>query len=377
MATALRASCPNCKLMVTVSDTSSDSEIATVICKGCGKRFGLRFPKSEGPTSPAPSNNSTPRSRAAIARIATPAADDPFANLGGALPEQIGPTNMNWENYQVRRKPLIAGKPLAIAVGATAVIACVIAIGIFVSKKATEIDMNAIGDSLLKGPADTTEKIHADWQRYDDEQKKLTASISRQSDCAELMFPLERLEEKHLNLLIRGALLDPGSAPATNVKGLPPAPGMQPSEGKTFRAVEAHLTTEFRNAEKKVNQFSNAVLSYLHTQSKPIAKSDDESVNRSLDKTLIKIALCRTLAEAHRGAEESKTAVAIYELTEELKKLKTSNEPSGVEPASTPSTEQHYAEFTANQMQTALAIRFIKDPQSEIAKALAAFDQAY
>ena len=107
----------------------------------------------------------------------------------------------------------------------------------------------------------------------------------------------------------------------------------------------------------------------------PIAAPSSEIDKRSLNKTLIKRALCRTLAEAHRGAEESKTAVTVYELTEELKKLKA--EPSGEKTASTVGKEYQYAEYAATQMQSVLATRFTKDPQSEIAKALIAFDQAY
>lgn len=364
MATALRASCPQCKLQVTISDTPDESGIATITCTGCGKRFGLRFPKNEA----AKPNSRPPK--------ASPgASNDPFMDLGGSLPAQASPTSMNWENYQVRRKPLIAGKPLAIAIGVTAAIACVIAIGIFVSKKAAEIDMNAIGDSLLKGPDDTVEKIHSDWTRYDDEQKKMTASISHESHCAELIFPMERLEEKQLNLVVRSALLEQGVTPKFDVKDLPPAPSAQPKEGKNFRSIEAFLTNEFRKAEQRLNLASNTVLGYLHTEAKPIAAPNSEIDKQSLNKALIKRALCRALAEAHRGAEESKTAVTIYELTEELKKLKA--EPSAEKTASTASKEYQYAEYTASQMQSALATRFTKDPQSEIAKALLAFDQAY
>ncbi len=364
MATALRASCPQCKLQVTVNDAAEESGMATITCTGCGKRFGLRFPKNDA---------SKPSLRASKAPPV--ASNDPFADLGGSLQAQMSPTSMNWGNYQVRRKPLIAGKPLAIAIGVTAAIACLIAIGVFVSKKASEIDMNAFGDSLLKGPEDTIEKIHSDWTRYDDEQKKMTSSISHPSHCGELMFPIERLEEKQLNLVIRGALLEQGVTPKFGVKDLPPAPSTQPSEGKNFRSIEAFLTNEFRAVEKKLSLASNAVLSYLHTASKPFAKSDNEVDKRSLKKTVLKRALCRALAEAHRGADESKTAVTIYELTEELKKLKV--EPSNEKSASTSGSEGQYAEYTATQMQAVLAARFTKDSQSEIAKALAAFDQTY
>lgn len=361
MAIALRASCPSCKLQVEVKDEPTDGDLTTVTCKGCGKKFGLRFRNDNLPKSKPP------------AQVAAPVLDDPFANLNGALPDQMSSASVNWQDYRVR-KPLIAGKPLAIAFGATAAIACLVAVVMFATKKAAEIDVNAIGDSLLKGPADTIQKIHRDWTRYADEQETLTASISHQSDCDKLMFPMERLEEKHLNLLIRGALLEQGSTASTEGVSLPTAPTTQPGEGKTFRAVEALLTTKFRAAESKLNQLSNAVLSYLHTALKPIVKSDNESENHSLTKILIKRSLCRVLAEAHRGADESKTAVAIYELTEELKKLKTADDPK---PASTMPEDIQYAEYSATQMQLALAARFTKDAQSEIAKALTAFDQVY
>ncbi|MDX1928932.1 MAG: hypothetical protein SFV81_20545 [Pirellulaceae bacterium] len=357
MATALRASCPSCKLQVTVSEAPSDGDIATVVCTGCGKKFGLRFPKSDAAPKPKVTKRAAPVPQ-----------EDPFANLTGALPDASS-TNVNWEDYQVRRKPLIAGKPLAIAIGVTAAIACLIAIGVFVSQKAADIDMNAIGDSLFKGPEDTIDKIHAEWTRYNNEQRSMIASISHSSHCDELMFPMERLEEKHLNLVVRGALLEQGAVPKFDVKDLPPAPSMQPTEGKAFRSIEAFLTTEFRAAEKKLNLASNAVLCYLHTAAKPIEIADNEAAKGSLNKIFIKRALCRALAEAHRGAEESKTAVTIYELTEELKKLDQS--------ASAASQELQFAEFTATQMQAVLAARFTKNPESEIAKALTAFDQAY
>ncbi len=354
MPTALIASCPNCKLQVTVNEVPSDTDIATVICIGCGKKFGLRFPPRKGRKSkPAPA-------------VAAPF-EDPFANLAGALPDASS-TNVSWEDYRVR-KPLIAGKPLAIAIGATAAIACLIAFVIFVGPKAAEIDINAIGESLLKGPADTVDKIYADWVRYDEEQRKMTAAITHQSECDALMFPMERLEERHLNLLIRGALLEQGATPNFTAKELPPAPSMQPPAGKNFRAIEALLTIEFRAAEKKLNLASNAVLSYLHSAATPFENSDDEAYKRHFNKILIKRDLCRALAEAHRGSEESKTAVTIYELTEELKKLD--------ESAPAASQELEFAEFTATQMQAVLAARFTKNPESEIAKALAAFDQAY
>ena len=360
MATALRANCPRCKLQVTVEDTPNESDITTITCSGCGKKFGLRFPKS-GKPKPA-------------AAAAAPAFDDPFANLGGTLPDQMSPGTMNWEDYRVR-KPLIAVKPLVIAMAATFGIIAFVVIGMVVSKKAAEIDINAIGDSLLKGPTDTIDKIYADWQGYDEEQKKLTATVSRQSDCDELMFPMERLEEKQLNLIVRGALLEQGVTPKFDVKDLPPAPSVQPKEGKNFRPIEALLTNEFRAAEQKLNLASNAVLSYLHVESMTIPKSDNEFDKRSLNKTLIKRSLCRALAEAHRGADESKSAVTIYELTEELKKLTV--EPTGQKAVPTAGVDYQYAEYTATQMQTVLAARFVKNPQSEIAKALAAFDQAY
>jgi hypothetical protein len=357
MATALRASCPNCKMQVTVSEAPSEGDIATVVCTGCGKKFGLRFPKSDAAPKPKVTK-----------RVAPAPQEDPFANLTGALPDASS-TNMNWEDYQVRRKPLIAGKPLAIAIGVTAAIACLIAIGMFVSQKAADIDMNAIGDSLLKGPEDTIDKIHAEWTRYADEQSSMTASISHPSHCDALMYPMERLEEKHLNLVVRGALLGEGAAAKFDVQALPSPPSMQPTEGRGFRSIEAFLNDEFRAAEKKLNLASNAVLSYLHAEAKPIENADTEVAKHSLNKILIKRALCRALAEAHRGAEESKTAVAIYELTEELKKL--DRQPQAA------SQELQFAEFTATQMQAILAARFTKNPESEIAKALAAFDQAY
>ncbi len=368
MSIALRASCPNCKLKVTVSESQAENGGVTVSCAGCGKKFGLRFPNKEADLETGTS--------AASNRTTLPA-DDPFASLSGALPEQLGSENLNWQDYRVRRKPLIAGKPLAIALSATAAIVFIIGMGIFVSQKAAEIDINAIGDSLLKGPADTSEKIYADWKRYDAEQKALIAPIARTSDCEGLIFPLERLQEKHLNLLVRSALLEQGRAAQFTVKDLPTRPSMHRSEGKSFRSIEAYLTTEFRLAEGSLNQLSSAVLSHLHTETMQLAgNSAGETGKSSWEKTLLKRAVCRALAEAHRGTDESKTAVTIYELAEELKRLKTTSSPTGATIVSTLPSEYAYADFSATQMQTALAVRFTKDPQSEIAKALTVFDQS-
>lgn len=369
MATAFQASCPNCKLKVTVSNSADEAGIATVTCEGCGKKFGLRFPKSDA-------NAIKAIAQKAALRASTTTYDDPFTNLSGALPEQMGAANMNWENYQVRHKPLIAAKPLAIATGLTVAIISVVGLGILASQNAAEIDLSSIGASL-QGPADTIYKIHSDWSRFDAEQKSLTASISRQSDCAALLFPLERLQERQLNLLIRAALLDPRTATALDGKNLPPRPSTSSNEARTFRSIEALLTKEFRGAERSLNLFSNAVLSHFHAESSPVAEPTNEAEKFSLSKTLIKRSLCRVLAEAHRGADESKTAVAIYELAEELKQLKTTHESSVVNKDSTLPDGYGYADFTVDQMQIALAERFTKDPKGDIAKALTAFGQAF
>lgn len=369
MATALRARCPNCKTKVIVLDASFSGEMATVTCEGCGKKFGLRSPKNEGQASTGPDTLAAPTTAAG------PTADDPFADLAGTLQGQLSPANVNWQDYRVR-KPLIAVKPLAIAIMATFGIICVIAMGMFVSKRAAEIDMNAIGDSLLKGPADSLAKIHTDWQRYEDEQKQMTATIARQSDCEALLFPFMQLQEKQVSLLVRIVLLESQAELQLQKQDLPQFPPPVKPEGRSFRSNEAFMTNDFRRSEAKLTQNSEAVLSALHAAIEPLPSSANEVEKTAMKVLLVKRAACKALAEAHRGEDTSKTAVAIYELAEELKKARP-GVPEGTKVVTTLPAAMQMVELATDRMIESLADRFTTDENSEIAKALKTLKQSF
>jgi len=354
MTTAYRAACPGCKAKITVNDDGTD--LTQVTCESCGKKFALRIPKKASPKEP----------------VSEPALSS------SSLPDfgSVAPMPMDWSSYGVKRKPLIAAKPLAIAVGIVAALAAIVAVGAVLVQQAKQIDLAAVSGSLLNGPEDTHEKIAADWRQYVGEQKKLVESIARKSDCDQLRIPLERLEEKYLNLIVRGALLENVVPTDLKFDGLPPAPSMEPKTGKSFRAIEAILTQEFRESETKINSKSDVVLSYLHVAASPLASPANEFEKNSLNKILVKRAASKLLAEAHRGADESKTALAIYELTEELKKLAKESDPAGTKIVTTLPPTLVYADFTADQMRRALAERFSKDSNGEIAKGLTAFEDS-
>jgi len=352
MKTAYRAACPGCKTKVTVTDDGTD--LTQVTCEACGKKFALRIPKYAGPMEPA---------------------KEP-ALSSSSLPDfgSVAPMPMDWNSYGVKRKPLIAAKPLAIAVGVVAALAAIVVVGSILVQQAKHIDLAAVSGSLLQGPEDTHETIAADWRQYVGEQKKILDSIERKSDCDLLRIPLERLEEKYLNLIVRGALLENAVPTELKSEDLAPAPSMQEKSDKSFRTTAAFLTAEFLEAETKINTKSGAVLSYLHVAASPLASPINDFEKSSLNKILIKRAVSKLLAEAHRSADESKTAVAIYELTEELKKLKKDPDPAGAKIVTTLPPTLVYADFTADQMRRALAERFSKDSNGEIAKGLTAFE---
>ncbi len=371
MTNVLRAKCPACKKTNTVSNLDGSETVAQITCEACGKRFGVRIPESarlEGPP---------PQSARSVA------AEDPFAGIHTDLPS--GPILTG--GYGVRRKPLVSTQALTIAVSVAVGIFAIVGVGMLLTKTASEIDLTAVGDSLqngpadtigalLKGPADTIDKIHAEWLRYENEQAKMIKGIARKSDCTSLLLPLERLQENQLGLLVRAALLEPVTDSQVDAKSLPAFPPANEPEGKSFSTVEAYLTNEFRERRTKLDQLSDAVLSCLHTAlEKPPAPSTPTE-KAGIEKILIKRVACRALAEAHRGEVTSKTAVAIYELAEDLKKARGAT-PEGAKTVTTLPTELQKADLTADRMLDALAARFTADEKSEIAKALAALKQSF
>lgn len=352
--TIFRAACPSCKVKINVSETGND--LTRVTCDVCGKIFDVRLPKNP------PERAAQPNSPFTL----------PLSDFVGTLPNEA----LDWNNYRVRRKPFIAVRPLAISIGIVAVLGTTIGIGTLVLQQSSRIDFVAIGGSIVNGPEDSRELILQDWLRYLDEQKTILQSITRKSDCVTAMIPMERLQEKQLRLLVRAALMDSTELPAYKVSDLPPAPSLVATSDRNFRSIEAVLTPEFREAEKALNTYAIAVLSYLHVEATGLPSPKNEFEKLLFTKISEKRGLCRLLAGAHRSANESKTAIAIYELAEELKRLRSTSEPIAKIESIIPPSYLH-ADGSADRLRTALARRFIGKTDNELARAIAVIERCF
>ena len=352
--TTFRAACPGCKVNVTVSATGND--LTRVTCNVCGKIFDVRLPKNP------PERAAQPNSLLTM----------PLPDFVGTLPNEA----LDWKNYRLRRKPLVAIRPLVISCGIVAVLGTIICIGALVLQQSSRIDFVAIGGSIMNGPEDSPESILQDWLHYSDEQKTILKSITTRGDCVTAIIPMERLQEKQLRLLVRAALIESADLPLYSVSDLPPTPPLVALSDRNFRSFEAVLTPEFREAEKTLNTYAIAVLSYLHVEATRMPSPTNEFDKILFTKITVKRGLCRLLAGAHRSADESKTATAIYELAEELKRLRSTSEPIAKIESSVPPSYRH-ADVTADRLRTALARRFTGKTDNELASAIAAIERCF
>ena len=346
-----RAACPSCKVKVNVSNSGDD--LTRVTCDACGKIFDVRLPK----TKPAKA-------------VQDSLFDMPLPDLACPLPKEA----LDWNNYRARRQPFVATRPLVISLGIVAVLATLVGVGALVLQQAPRIDVVAIGGSILNGPDDSRERILQDWLQCSGEQKTILHSITRKSDCQAAAIPMERLQEKQLMFVVRAAVLEYSGMPTFKASDLPPAPQLMALSDRSFRTIETALTPEFREAEEKLNTYANAVLSYLHVEATGLPVPKDEFEKHLFHKIAVKRSLCRLLAKAHRNTDESDTAVAIYELAEELKRLRSAFMPAA-ELESTMPPRFVYADYSSDRLRTVLADRFKRTPDCEIAKAIAAIEQ--
>ncbi len=191
-----------------------------------------------------------------------------------------------------------------------------------------------------------------------------------------MLLPLERLQDKQVSLLVRLVLLEAQNESQLTRQDLPPFPALQKPEEKSFRSNNAFLTTAFRERESELNQHNDAVLSALHVALEPLPEPASDTEKKSIAAILVKRAACKALAEAQRGEDTSKTAVAIYELAEEVKKAR-ADVPAGTRVVATLPPTLQMADLAADRMIESLAVRFTLEENSEIAKALDALRKAF